>query len=143
MPMHLTASASRSGKVAKVTRTPSIHHSIVRIIANSVYAHSRRSPLIGPSRLFTPSIKLLMQALHYHPAFWSDPTEFKPERWVNDCSALHTASDPGTEMETASAFVPFLDGKRQCAGRFLAELEFVSVLHVRTRPLGSDAPRRA
>ena len=80
----------------------------------------------------TPVV-LLMQALHYHPSFWSDPTEFKPERWDNDASALHTASDPGTEMETASAYVPFLDGKRQCAGRFLAELEFVSVLHVLLR----------
>jgi cytochrome P450 len=37
--------------------------------------------------------------------------------------------------ETASAFIPFLDGKRQCAGRFLAELEFVSVLHVMLRTL--------
>ena len=31
--------------------------------------------------------------------------------------------------ETRSAFLPFLDGQRQCAGRFLAELEFVVVLH--------------
>eukprot|EP01046_Picozoa_sp_COSAG06_P042454 COSAG06_NODE_5410_length_3500_cov_2.643928_3_plen_103_part_00 len=44
--------------------------------------------------------------------------------------------------ETASAFIPFLDGKRQCAGRFLAELEFVSVLHVmlRTFDLELDDP---
>lgn len=80
----------------------------------------------------TPVV-LLLQALHYHPSFWSDPTDFKPDRWDKDTSALHTASDPGTDMETASAFVPFLDGKRQCAGRFLAELEFVSVLHVLLR----------
>ena len=42
----------------------------------------------------TPVV-LLMQALHYHPDYWSDPTLFKPSRWANDTSALHTTSDPG------------------------------------------------
>ena len=108
-----------------------------------------QAPLIVPAD--TPVV-LLLQALHYHPEFWDNPQQFMPERWAQgeyrsvlvtavkltllrsaDLSALHTTSDPGRHTETNNAFVPFLDGKRQCQGRFLAELEFVTVLQVRFR----------
>lgn len=42
----------------------------------------------------TPVV-LLMQALHHHPDFWDHPMDFKPNRWTNDPSPMHTCSDPG------------------------------------------------
>jgi hypothetical protein len=53
-------------------------------------------------------------------------TTLQPHRWIraDDVSAMRTAS---ADRGTRSAFLPFLDGQRQCAGRFLAELEFVAV----------------
>lgn len=91
----------------------------------------------------TPVV-ILLQALHTHPEFWGeDPETFNPQRWIDadDISAIRTSayasfssssfgsgSSDKTKV-TRSAFIPFLDGQRQCAGRFLAELEFVIVLH--------------
>eukprot|EP00943_MAST-04B_sp_MAST-4B-sp1_P002543 g2543.t1 len=72
-------------------------------------------------------IQILLQALHFHPKYWNKPEEFNPGRWIdaNDTSQRSTASD----LKFKHVFVPFLDGQRQCQGRFLAELEFIIVLN--------------
>ena len=68
-------------------------------------------------------VQVLLYALHHDPEFWEDPHTFDPERWLlsDNVSAKSTFSGKKGVRE---AFVPFLDGKRQCEGRFLAELEF-------------------
>eukprot|EP00949_MAST-11_sp_MAST-11-sp1_P001073 g1073.t1 len=73
------------------------------------------------------NVEILLYALHTHPDHWGEnPLEFEPERWIkaDNTSPLSTESDTGIR----GAFVPFLDGNRQCQGRFLAELQFASVM---------------
>jgi cytochrome P450 len=70
-------------------------------------------------------IEILLQALHFHPQYWNTPEKFDPGRWKNNISQRSTVSDRGVK----NVFVPFLDGQRQCQGRFLAELEFAVVMN--------------
>jgi steroid delta-isomerase-like uncharacterized protein len=53
--------------------------------------------------------------LHRHPELWTDPAEFRPERFL---------SDDGSRSRT----VPFGHGPRHCIGRFFATLEMPLVL---------------
>lgn len=69
-------------------------------------------------------VEILLQALHFHPTFWNAPEKFNPGRWDKNISQRSTVSD----LLVKYAFVPFLDGQRQCQGRFLAELEFAIVI---------------
>ena len=68
-------------------------------------------------------ISVLLYALHMDKDSWTSPELYNPQRWMDsgNQSAQSTFSDRGIR----EAFVPFLDGKRQCEGRFLAELEFI------------------
>ena len=68
-------------------------------------------------------VSILLYALHMDKDAWKSPEQFNPQRWIecDNTSAQSTMSDKGIR----ESFVPFLDGKRQCEGRFLAELEFV------------------
>ena len=83
------------------------------------------------------------------PVRCAAPHSFRPGRWLpashpcgrgyhagcrtangtrsreGDLSPRSTLSDVGVK----GAFVPFLDGQRQCQGRFLAELEFMVMAH--------------
>lgn len=47
--------------------------------------------------------------LGHNPAVWTDPSAFKPERFINN-------------SESEAAFMPFGIGKRVCAGTQLAKL---------------------
>ena len=82
----------------------------------------------------------MVYALHTDPDSWSgDPHGFEPGRWLaaahpsgagraageGNLSPRSTLSDRGVK----GAFVPFLDGQRQCQGRWLAELEFMVMMH--------------
>ena len=50
--------------------------------------------------------------LHYSEKYYKNPTEFRPERWINECSNL-----------PAFAFAGFSGGPRSCIGKNLAKLE--------------------
>lgn len=50
-----------------------------------------------------------LHTLHFNPAVFPDPFEFKPERWLND---------PSTEMQRD--WIPFSLGARGCLARGLA-----------------------
>ncbi len=67
-------------------------------------------------------VMILLYALHHHPDFWENPETFNPQRWA-------TSSSPCIPY----AYIPFLDGPRQCIGRHWAELEFVVILHALLR----------
>jgi enediyne biosynthesis protein E7 len=58
--------------------------------------------------------------LHRHPAFWSDPEEFKPERFADaDANERHKF-----------AYIPFAVGPRHCIGENMAMFEML--VHMRT-----------
>jgi enediyne biosynthesis protein E7 len=61
--------------------------------------------------------------LHRHPEFWSEPEEFKPERFAGpDASERHKF-----------AYIPFAVGPRHCIGENIAMFEMLVHLHSMTR----------
>ena len=56
--------------------------------------------------------------LHRHPAHWSQPNEFRPERFADD----------GRIREKGYAFMPFGGGPRRCLGMNFAYMELLTVL---------------
>jgi cytochrome P450 len=50
--------------------------------------------------------------LHRHPAFWPDPEQFRPERWLN-----------GERPAARYAYLPFGAGPRACVGIHFASVE--------------------
>lgn len=57
-------------------------------------------------------------AMHMHPDFWEEPTQFRPERFAT------TASKDRTKF----AYIPFGGGPRICAGITFATIELVIAL---------------
>jgi len=59
---------------------------------------------------------LYVPAMHYHPRYWKDPEEFRPQRF--------------RENWPRDAFLPFSGGARGCIGRRFAETEATAILAV-------------
>ncbi|XP_055940687.1 cytochrome P450 18a1-like isoform X2 [Argiope bruennichi] len=56
-------------------------------------------------------------AIHHDPAFWHDPEEFRPERFL---------SADGTQLVKPSTnYVPFSIGRRNCPGEVIALMEIL------------------
>ena len=97
---------------------------------------------------------LMVYAMHTDADYWgAAPHSFRPGRWLpapHPCGrgchvakrlgkavGAHPAEEEGdlsprstlSDIGVKGAFVPFLDGQRQCQGRFLAELEFMVMMH--------------
>ncbi len=61
--------------------------------------------------------------LHRHPAFWSDPEDFKPERFAGiDAAERHKFS-----------YIPFAVGPRHCIGENIAMFEMLVHVHAMSR----------
>ncbi len=58
--------------------------------------------------------------LHRHPQFWSEPEEFKPERFAG----------ADAEERHRFAYIPFAVGPRHCIGENIAMFEML--VHMRT-----------
>ncbi len=59
---------------------------------------------------------IALQAMHHHPDYWEEPLLFNPDRWT-------------LPMKEPHAYIPFLQGPRQCIGKHLAELHFLITLN--------------
>jgi cytochrome P450 len=61
--------------------------------------------------------------LHRHPAFWSEPEEFRPERFA------------GADVEERHrfAYIPFAVGPRHCIGENIAMFEMLVHVHAMSR----------
>lgn len=65
-----------------------------------------------------------------HESLWTDPLDFKPERWSSEAKAGEANEAP------AGVYVPFAAGQYSCVGRFLADYEgplILAELHRRFR----------
>ncbi len=61
--------------------------------------------------------------LHRHPAFWSEPEEFRPERFAGaDAAERHRFS-----------YIPFAVGPRHCIGENIAMFEMLVHVHAMSR----------
>lgn len=69
------------------------------------------------------TVLMLMHAVHHLPEFWDAPNEFRPERWLKANGKLR--SGPRVKF----SYFPFLEGPRQCQGRFLVVLEWLVVVN--------------
>lgn len=76
---------------------------------------SARKPFIVDGHIIPPGVMVGISpySLLHNPAYFSEPFEFRPERWL------------GSEVTEISrrAFAPFAIGDRSCAGKALAYLE--------------------
>ncbi len=61
--------------------------------------------------------------LHRHPEFWSEPEEFRPERFAG----------ADAEERHRFAYIPFSVGPRHCIGENLAMFEMLAHLHAMSR----------
>jgi cytochrome P450 len=57
-------------------------------------------------------------AIHHHPAYWDEPEEFRPERFLPDA----------VKNRPNFAYFPFGGGPHQCIGRSFAQVEACLVL---------------
>ncbi len=67
-------------------------------------------------------ILILLHALHHHPDHWDAANAFDPDRWRRH-----------PEPRIPYSFIPFLEGARQCIGRRLAELQFITIISALVR----------
>jgi cytochrome P450 len=56
---------------------------------------------------------LYIYGVHHHPEYWKNPDQFDPERF----------SEANREQQHKYAYIPFIEGPRQCLGRDLAMME--------------------
>jgi len=61
--------------------------------------------------------------LHRHPQIWSEPEEFRPERFAG----------PDAEERHRFAYIPFAVGPRHCIGENIAMFEMLVHMHTMTR----------
>jgi cytochrome P450 len=61
--------------------------------------------------------------LHRNPAFWSEPEEFRPERFAG----------PDAEERHRFAYIPFAVGPRHCIGENIAMFEMLVHVHAMAR----------
>jgi cytochrome P450 len=61
--------------------------------------------------------------LHRHPAFWSEPEDFRPERFAG----------ADAEERHRFAYIPFSVGPRHCIGENMAMFEMLVHVHAMTR----------
>lgn len=85
------------------------------------------------TRIFIPIF-----LLHRHPKYWTDPLEFKPERWLK--------SNRDDEKFHHFAYLPFSAGGRNCIGQKFAIYEAKLILapvirefEIKASPLMDDA----
>ena len=79
------------------------------------------------------NVGLLIYAACRDPDYFTDPHEFKPERFLND----------SLNLINPFAYVPFSAGPRNCIGQKFAVLEMKSTIskmirHYELLPLGED-----
>jgi cytochrome P450 len=64
-------------------------------------------------------------SLHRNPLFWSDPDDFRPERWLEG-KGNESTGDLGTRAP--GAYIPFAAGPRNCIGQALANIVLRTLL---------------
>ncbi|KAK3324444.1 putative cytochrome P450 oxidoreductase [Cercophora scortea] len=81
-------------------------------------------------------VYLSAPGVHYHPRYWEEPAELKPERWLTD-QYSHRGDDEvhrGKHVAAADktrqmrgTLLTFSDGGRACLGRKFAQAEYMAL----------------
>ena len=113
----------------------------ILLVTTAVHRNPNQWPTEPPSNPDKPN--------HSLSSLDNDLEEFKPERWILDSDAKHTASMPDEATDTEAselgvnaaadnsaalyrprkgAYIPFSEGHRSCIGRRFAQVEILAVL---------------
>ena len=68
-------------------------------------------------------IVLFAYGAHHNPAFWENPEEFRPERWMGDAA----------KKRVKYSYLPFGAGKRSCIGGAMSQVENTLALSILLR----------
>lgn len=82
----------------------------------------RKQPFIVDGHVIPPGteVGVSIYTLHHDPQIFSEPWEFRPERWLETPDASGEADD---KAQMHQAFAAFSVGSRGCAGKAMAYLE--------------------
>ncbi|KAH8671758.1 cytochrome P450 [Tricladium varicosporioides] len=114
-------------KVRHLTYLRACLDEALRIYPPSTFGLPRRTPTEGASIMgeWIPgetSVSMSAYVVHRDPEIFSEPEEYRPERWLTDDA-----------KELQAAFLPFSTGSRGCIGRNISYLEqtvlLASVVH--------------
>ena len=112
--LELEASAGESSVYAEgVFREALRLRPVLNVVLRTLQEDTEISGTVYPKgAVLAPSIFLV----HRNPEIYSDPLEFRPERWLD--------TKPGTYT-----WIPFGGGTRRCIGAAFAQMEMQVVLH--------------
>lgn len=105
--MQLNKLEYTEGCLRESLRKYSVVPTVVRVASETVEV----GPYVLPKGT---KIMVCIQGVHHNPAYWKDPLEYRPERFL-------------TEIQPYT-FLPFVEGPRMCLGQFLSLLETKVVL---------------
>jgi cytochrome P450 len=80
------------------------------------------------ARPAAPLLILSIWSMHRHPALWTQPEAFEPERWLAQGDTTEAFPDTARRLRTFAAFLPFGAGPRMCIGRGFALVEIKLIL---------------
>jgi cytochrome P450 len=80
------------------------------------------------ARPAAPLLILSIWSMHRHPALWTQPEAFEPERWLAQGDTTEVSPDMAKPLRTFAAFLPFGAGPRMCIGRGFALVEIKLIL---------------
>ncbi|RHY95324.1 hypothetical protein DYB35_011342 [Aphanomyces astaci] len=106
-------------------------HSVFFQLARRVAEQDDNVPLCDGATLPLPkgtSINVLTSAMHLNPKSWTNPTEFTPERFMEDTPEW--AADAALRQSKSHAFVymPFSIGSKNCIGHRFAIAELLVIV---------------
>jgi len=80
------------------------------------------------ARPAAPIVILSIWSMHRHPALWTQPEAFEPERWFIQGDTTEASPNTARQLRTFAAFLPFGTGPRMCIGRGFALVEIKLIL---------------
>lgn len=118
---HLNGETPKPDDIARLPYTQAIVKEVLRLFP-PLWMTGREAVYrceIGGVKVASGALIMTSQwAVHRHPALYSCPDEFRPERWLNGETADHPRF----------AYFPFGGGPRVCIGQSFAMMESVLIL---------------
>lgn len=127
-------------EVRKLEWTPSVLRETMRLhsVVPLVMRYAAADDVLYPEDTGLPTpvtvpagctVAVGLEGVHNNPEFWPEPEKFRPERFyhadiVNNTNFLNAKEKPTFDtVINPYAFVPFINGPRNCLGQHLAMME--------------------
>ncbi|KAL7457871.1 hypothetical protein ACHAWC_011441 [Mediolabrus comicus] len=109
--------------IGKMSYFDAFLHEVLRLyppVGMVVRDVARKTNLLGESIPAGTRVLVPIYLLHRHPRYWTDPEEFKPQRWLK--------GNENRSKHHHFAFLPFSLGQRNCIGQLFAMYEAKLIL---------------